>query len=420
MSTCRSCGKAAGSLTRWSPVIIKGQVVGHTCPSCPKHGEPVERMVNGKGVRYRVRLDAGVGERKQVSKSFDSLADAREYVETRSRELKRLRQQGISSLSAMTVNDLCDDFLAFKRGRVSDVTSENYEHHLKPVRRHLGTKRVDRLDYRQMEQLAVWLVKQGGRKGKPLNRVTARSCLTTFQQALDRAVRVHKLIPVNVARGVALPLVENHDEGVLERWTVSELNQFTKHADDDDLAIGWRMLSLGMRREEVLGMSWDAVDFEAGTITIQRSRVRVSKGTDSRGWVVGPPKSKASRRTIRPDDVQPGTMTLFKTRWLAAGRPSTGFVVLDAYGEPVEPGWFSDRFGAVQRAAGVSVIRAHSCRHTVAYLLHDAGVPAVRAAAYLGHELRVHLSTYLFAREGDIDTAAVALGRVLAAARSGS
>lgn len=68
----------------------------------------------------------------------------------------------------------------------------------------------------------------------------------------------------------------------------------------------------------------------------------------------------------------------------------------------------------------VPVIKAHSTRHTAAYLLHAAGVPAVRASAYLGHELRVHLSTYLFAREGDVDSAGVALGQVLANAKTGA
>jgi integrase len=95
-------------------------------------------------------------------------------------------------------------------------------------------------------------------------------------------------------------------------------------------------------------------------------------------------------------------------------------VVVDAYSEPVEPSWFSRRFAALQRAAGVPVIKAHSTRHTVAYLMHDNGVPAVRAAAWLGHQLAVHLSVYLFAREGGVDAAGVPLGRALADARTGT
>ena len=91
-------------------------------------------------------------------------------------------------------------------------------------------------------------------------------------------------------------------------------------------------------------------------------------------------------------------------------------VVVDPIGRPVVPKWFSDRFAALAREARVPVIHLHSCRHTVAYLLHEAGVPVVRAAAFLGHTPAVHMAVYLFAREGDVDSAGAALGDALRAA----
>jgi len=51
----------------------------------------------------------------------------------------------------------------------------------------------------------------------------------------------------------------------------------------------------------------------------------------------------------------------------------------------------------------VPTIHLHDTRHTIAHLQHDAGVPPVRTAAFLGHTLAVHLSVYLFAREEDVD-----------------
>ena len=97
-----------------------------------------------------------------------------------------------------------------------------------------------------------------------------------------------------------------------------------------------------------------------------------------------------------------------------------GLVVVDALGVPVLPRTFTERFQALARDAGVPMIRLHSTRHTVAYLLHDAGVPPVKAAAFLGHTLGVHLSVYLFAREEDVDLAGTALGQVLAKAAAES
>jgi integrase len=111
-----------------------------------------------------------------------------------------------------------------------------------------------------------------------------------------------------------------------------------------------------------------------------------------------------------------GTMSALKRLKISSVPSALGFVVVDAIGQPVAPKSFSERFATLARGAEVPTIHLHSTRHTIACLLHDAGVPPVRAAAFLGHTLAVHLSVYLFAREDDVDAAAGALGQVLAAA----
>lgn len=166
------------------------------------------------------------------------------------------------------------------------------------------------------------------------------------------------------------------------------------------------------------GLAWSDVDFATGTLTVRQTRVSVSRDTDTRRWMTGPPKSSASKRRIKPDSVQPGTMAALR-RLKVASLPDdqvnpAGLVVVDELGAPVMPAWFSDHFAALQRSAGVSVIKLHSTRHTIAYLMHDAGIPPVRAAAFLGHTLTVHLDNYLFAREDDVDLAGTALGVALA------
>lgn len=49
-----------------------------------------------------------------------------------------------------------------------------------------------------------------------------------------------------------------------------------------------------MRRGELLGLKWDDVDLDNFTVRVQRTLTR--KGT---GYVLGEPKTKKSRRTIR-------------------------------------------------------------------------------------------------------------------------
>jgi integrase len=73
-------------------------------------------------------------------------------------------------------------------------------------------------------------------------------------------------------------------------------------------------------------------------------------------------------------------------------------------------GFGADRFRtAITRAckaAGVPLCSPHDLRHRRATLLHMSGVPAVQAAAWLGHSPNEHLKTYAHAtlidrREGD-------------------
>ena len=82
--------------------------------------------------------------------------------------------------------------------------------------------------------------------------------------------------------------------------------------------------------------------------------------TDPRGWTLGAPKSNASRRTIRPDSVLPGTL---------------------------------------------------------AYFMAEKGIPAVNAAAYLGHTTAVFMDIYLRHKVEGLAAAEDALGAVFASAR---
>ena len=94
------------------------------------------------------------------------------------------------------------------------------------------------------------------------------------------------------------------------------------------------------------------------------------------------------------------------------GYTDTGLVVVDALGHGVGPQWYSDRFAAVCRQAGLPVIRLHSLRHSLAFWLHSVGVSPADAAGLLGHTVDVHLSTYLpHSGASGITAAARALGQ---------
>ena len=64
-----------------------------------------------------------------------------------------------------------------------------------------------------------------------------------------------------------------------------------------------------------------------------------------------------------------------------------------------------------------AALKLHSVRHTLALIMHRAGVAPVDAAAFLGHTLAVHVSTYAPSTEQGARTAASGLGVARAGVR---
>ena len=95
----------------------------------------------------------------------------------------------------------------------------------------------------------------------------------------------------------------------------------------------------------------------------------------------------------------------------------SGLVVLDALGREGHPEAFSFRWRSLCKAAGLSPIRLHAVRHTLALMLHRAGVAPADAASMLGHSVGTHLTFYVPKTERGAASAATRLGELVAASR---
>ena len=59
----------------------------------------------------------------------------------------------------------------------------------------------------------------------------------------------------------------------------------------------------GLRTGEVCGMTWDDIDFEKKTITVNKQSIRIEFEKGDVGFIIGEPKTKSSNRTISFDNV---------------------------------------------------------------------------------------------------------------------
>ena len=425
MKRCPSCQTQRGNVRRgWAPIEQGGAVVGYTCPECPEWAEPIARVERGGAVRFAARVDvtpAGATKRKQARKTFSTLEQAREWVQQVRAEVSA---SGVYAAQAVvTLADVAHRYLS-SRVDVRDVTREGYRAELVPVLRRLGDRDVTTLTAADVRELITWLGEFGANptkahpEGRGLSARSIRASIGRLSMVLDHAVS-DGLVPRNVSKGVKRPRTVRVVGTDLEHWQPAELQRFKATSDTHAWAAVWRLTLCGMTRADVMGLRWEDVDLEAGTVTVRQGRVQLHAGHG--GAVVDAPKSAARRRTVPVEVIHPGTVSMLRAlrsqqaaNRLAAGTAwhDTGLVVVNALGRPLLPERWSDMFTALCKEANVPVIHLHSVRHSLAFWLHHIGVAPADAAALLGHTVKVHLSTYLpDSGASGIAAAAAALAR---------
>jgi integrase len=202
--------------------------------------------------------------------------------------------------------------------------------------------------------------------------------------ALADAVR-HGLVARNVALVAHAPRLRSIPKVEPQPWTPEQLRTFLHAACGHRLFPAfWLLAATGMRRNEVLGLRWDDIDFDRQTIALNRGIVSV-------GYELHETRGK-TRNAPRPIQLDPTTTDLLRAwrTWQASeqaavGVDGHGWVVGDPNGQPVHPHAISQAFERLARRACVPVIRLHDVRHTHATLLIRAGVPVEVVSERLGH-----------------------------------
>jgi integrase len=220
-----------------------------------------------------------------------------------------------------------------------------------------------------------------------------------------------------VARNVAL-LTDppRHRAPEREPFTAEEARVLLAAAHDDRLAALYRLaLSLGLRRGELLGLRWQDVDLDSGTLRVARSLQRVN-GTIT----LKEPKTERSRRTL---SLPPSSVTALRAhhdrqaweRKAAGGRwRESGMVFTTSIGTSIDPDRLTKEYKALQGRAGLRNQRFHDLRHTAATLMLRDGLPVHEVSAVLGHaQTSTTLNVYSHVLPGANERVATAMERLL-------
>ena len=172
-------------------------------------------------------------------------------------------------------------------------------------------------------------------------------------------------------------------------WTVEEARRFLESArrDDDVLYPAYVLvLVLGLRKGELLGLTWELVDLDAAELYVGEQVQRVGGQLLRRET-----KTETSEAPLPLPDLCTAALKLRRQQQDAnreqAGDAWTdsGLVFTTLHGTPIEPRNFNRSFDRRIRQAGVSKITVHGARKTCGSLLAALDVHPRVAMQILRH-----------------------------------
>jgi integrase len=388
----------------------------------PRPDEPIRLVRVQTGPRYRVVLDTappGAAKRRQVSRNFRTLTEAREFVsETR----QRVASGRYTAPSKVTFRTLAEDWLKSRRD-IREVTRSGYADALGNPLDFFGDHMAQSLTRADVEGLMEHLQEFGGKRGRPLSQRSQVYALQTVRAVFAYGVSVGVLAS-NPAIDVKPRRRTKDDALTVNIWEPAQLVQFVACADtheDEWTRAGFRLSACGLRRSEVLGLEWSSVDLDAGIVKVEASRVKTGRGADTARDTA---KSAASARTVPVEEMWPGTVATLRalkarqaSDRLARGPAwaDTRLVIVDRLGQPLNPDAYSRRWRTMVAGLDLPHIRLHELRHSIATTLHRSGVAPADAAGLLGHEVATHMAFYVQSTQTGAAEAARTLGSVLRA-----
>ncbi len=149
----------------------------------------------------------------------------------------------------------------------------------------------------------------------------------------------------------------------------------------------------GLRREEVLGLKWDCIDFNRKTITIRHTVQRFKINGKTQFVFKNKTKSQSSYRTLPLFDFIEVLLNEYKEMYAQYKKifgntyrnKYKDYICLMPNGELMKPGYLSHTFSKLLEDNELKRIRLHDLRHSCATLLVQNKVPIKDIQIWLGH-----------------------------------
>lgn len=345
---------------------------------------------NGKEYTYweaRVTVGRDPGTGKQVQRSFSGKTQ-KEVREKMQAAAVAVNEGDYFEPSKMTIARWVEIWLQEYTGDKKYLTVKHYKAQCKThIVPSLGAVKLSELTPPQVQTFYNGLRRDG------LAAKSVRNIHGILTKCLSTAVQVGYLRS-NPASMVTLPKVEKKE---IHPLTDEQVKDFLRVSAGDEYEILLKViLFTGLRESEAIGLTWDCVDFKAGTVKVCK---QLQKRPLADGGFTFAPLKNDKARTLKP---APFVIELLKHRkreqaaqrlkagqlwqgWETSEKQKNALVFTTAIGGNLSPQTVYNHYKKLAVQIGAPDSRVHDLRHTFAVLSLQNGDDVKTVQGNLGH-----------------------------------
>lgn len=313
-----------------------------------------------RGTYYvSVYIELNNGERKRILKrGFESKKEAKKA------EASIILDAEIENPDNPFLNDVIDDYIEWyeKRRKASSLLrlKTDVRLYIKPFFKNKPIQDIKKRDVMKFHDFLL----------DKLSITSAKHSHGYLSAILNHAIKM-EYTTINVAREVGG--IKGTDHKKFDYWTIDDFKVFYNHIDDLKYqALFMTFFNSGLRVGELLGLTWQDIDFNSDIINVDKNFYNGKIGTT---------KTESSTRKIK---LPKQTMHLLK-QYKLQSKPKTDYYIFGEYYTPLSRTTLVTRYNKYREASGVKRIRLHDFRHSHASYLINNGYDIQIVSKRLGH-----------------------------------
>ena len=321
---------------------------------------------------------SGRGAKQKATAMIDSLIEKYSYLEKSDHPTK--------------MADYLKMWKELQASEVAETTYDGYhtyiDRHLIPYFKDLNLN-IQYITAGHIFDYVNYLSNDGGRKDNKIggqSNTSIRKIISILRKVFDYAV-LYGDIKINPAAQVPMPKRGNKKDERQVFLTAEDAQKMLDAFKSEEIGpIVYVTLYYGLRKSEALGLRWQAIDFDANTITINHTVVGVT-----RIIAKDDTKSYCSKRTyellpeIKALLLQLREQQKDYRKRLGSGYHINDYIFKNPNGMPYRPDSLTRSFKRALERHGLPQMRYHDLRHSTASILVDKGWDINDIKEWLGH-----------------------------------